>query len=65
MLALLRLLDVSSGSIKVDGVDLSLVRRSVIRNNCFITVGQDPFILDQATLRFNLNVRCFNRICTP
>ncbi|KAK2778498.1 ATP-binding cassette [Colletotrichum kahawae] len=55
MLALLRLLDVSSGSIKVDGVDLSLVRRSVIRNNCFVTVGQDPFILDQATLRFNLN----------
>ncbi|KAH9238350.1 hypothetical protein K456DRAFT_1746473 [Colletotrichum gloeosporioides 23] len=55
LLALLRLLDVSSGSIEVDGVDLSLVPRSLIREDCFITVCQDPFILDQASLRFNLN----------
>ncbi|KAF3807888.1 ABC transporter FUM19 [Colletotrichum gloeosporioides] len=55
LLALLRLLDASSGSIKVDGVDLSLVPRSLIREDCFITVCQDPFILDQTSLRFNLN----------
>ncbi|KAF4922595.1 ABC transporter atnG [Colletotrichum viniferum] len=55
LLALLRLLDVSSGSIKLDGVDLSLVPRSLIREDCFITVCQDPFILDQTSLRFNLN----------
>ncbi|KAF4811049.1 ABC transporter atnG [Colletotrichum siamense] len=54
-LALLRLLDAGSGSIKVDGVDLSLVPRSLIREDCFITVCQDPFILDQTSLRFNLN----------
>ncbi|KAF4874091.1 ABC transporter atnG [Colletotrichum siamense] len=55
LLALLRLLDTSSGSVKVDGVDLSLVPRSLIREDCFITVCQDPFILDQTSLRFNLN----------
>ncbi|KAI8295000.1 Baeyer-Villiger monooxygenase [Colletotrichum sp. SAR11_240] len=55
LLALLRLLDATSGSIKVDGVDLSLVPRSLIREDCFITVCQDPFILDQTSLRFNLN----------
>ncbi|KAJ5013713.1 ABC transporter atnG [Colletotrichum sp. SAR 10_99] len=55
LLALLRLLDASSGSIKVDGVDLSLVPRSLIREDCFITVCQDVFILDQTSLRFNLN----------
>lgn len=57
MLALLRLLDLKSGTIKVDGVDLSLVPRDLIRQRCFITVGQDPFILSQASLRLNLDVR--------
>jgi hypothetical protein len=46
-----------SGTIKVDGVDLSLVPRSLIRQRCFITVAQDPFILGRASLRFNLDVR--------
>jgi len=56
MLTLLRLLDMKSGTIKVDGIDLSLVPRSLIRQRCFITVAQDPFILGQASLRFNLDV---------
>lgn len=55
LLALLRLLDASSGVVKVDGLDLSLVPRSLIRQRCFITVAQDPFVLGQATLRFNLD----------
>ncbi|KZL84742.1 atp-binding cassette [Colletotrichum incanum] len=54
LLALLRILDTTSGSIKVDGVDLSLVPRSLIRQRCFITISQDPFVLGQASLRFNL-----------
>ncbi|KAI0133901.1 ABC transporter [Xylariales sp. AK1849] len=55
LLTLLRLLDTSSGTIKVDGIDLSLVPRSLIRERCFITITQDPFVFGQATLRFNLD----------
>ncbi|KAH7255182.1 P-loop containing nucleoside triphosphate hydrolase protein [Fusarium redolens] len=55
LLALLRLLDTQSGSIKVDGIDLSMVPLSAIRERCFITVTQDPFLLAQASLRFNLD----------
>lgn len=57
LLAFLRLLDIKSGTIKVDGVDLSLVPRSLIRQRCFITVSQDLFVLPQASLRLNLDVR--------
>ncbi|KAF5653959.1 major facilitator family transporter [Fusarium sp. NRRL 25303] len=55
LLALLRLLNTPSGSIEVDGIDLSLVPLSTIRERCFITVTQDPFLLVQASLRFNLD----------
>ncbi|KAH8899329.1 hypothetical protein GQ53DRAFT_709991 [Thozetella sp. PMI_491] len=55
LLSLLRLLDVKSGSILVDGVDISRVYRETIRGRCFVTVTQDPFILPDATLRFNLD----------
>ncbi|KAK0620994.1 P-loop containing nucleoside triphosphate hydrolase protein [Immersiella caudata] len=55
LLTLLRLVDIRSGAIKVDGVDLSLVPRSLIRQRCFITVGQDALVLSQASLRFNLD----------
>ncbi|KAF5584946.1 ABC transporter [Fusarium subglutinans] len=55
LLALLRLLNTQSGSIEVDGIDLSLVPLSTIREQCFITVTQDPFLLAQASLRFNLD----------
>ncbi|KAF4958935.1 hypothetical protein FGADI_2014 [Fusarium gaditjirri] len=55
LLALLRLFNAQSGSIEVDGIDLSLVPLSAIRERCFITVTQDPFMLAQASLRFNLD----------
>ncbi|KAK1564091.1 P-loop containing nucleoside triphosphate hydrolase protein [Colletotrichum navitas] len=55
LLTLLRLLDTTCGVIKVDGVDLSLVPRSLVRKQCFITIAQDPCIIGQASLRFNLD----------
>jgi ATP-binding cassette subfamily C (CFTR/MRP) protein 1 len=55
ILTLLRFLDLQGGSIKVDGVDLSRVPRSLIRHRCFLAVPQDPLILSEATLRFNLD----------
>jgi len=39
----------------VDGMALSRIKRSAIREQCFITVPQDAFFLPQATLRFNLD----------
>ncbi|KXH42042.1 hypothetical protein CNYM01_08392 [Colletotrichum nymphaeae SA-01] len=55
LLTLLRLLDTDAGSIRIDGVDLRLVPRSLIRQKCFITVSQESFILGHASLRFNLD----------
>ncbi|KAG9503391.1 hypothetical protein J7337_006236 [Fusarium musae] len=55
LLALLRLLNTQSGAIEVDGIDLNQVPLSIIRERCFITVTQDPFLLAQASLRFNLD----------
>ncbi|KAF5582081.1 multidrug resistance-associated 1 [Fusarium pseudocircinatum] len=55
LLALLRLLNVQSGAIEVDGIDLNLIPLPIIRERCFITVTQDPFLLAQASLRFNLD----------
>jgi len=57
LLALLRLVDIKFGTIKVDGLDLSLIPRSLIRQRCFITVSQDMFILAPASLRLNFDVR--------
>jgi ATP-binding cassette subfamily C (CFTR/MRP) protein 1 len=48
-------LDTNPGAIKVDGIDLSLVPRSVVRQRCFITVPQDAVVLAHASLRFNLD----------
>jgi ABC-type multidrug transport system fused ATPase/permease subunit len=56
LLTLLRLLEIQSGTIKIDGIDLNLVPRSLIRQRCYITVAQDPLILGHASLRFNLDV---------
>src|SRR5262245_15443096 len=44
-----------SGSIKIDGRDLYSIPRSTIRRRCFITVPQDPFLMPDATLRFNMD----------
>ncbi|PMD48812.1 putative ATP-binding cassette transporter [Hyaloscypha variabilis F] len=55
VLSLLRLLDPSSGSITVDGINISDIPRSTVRQKCFISVPQDPFLLADATLRFNVD----------
>ncbi|KAG8169736.1 hypothetical protein KVR01_000481 [Diaporthe batatas] len=55
ILTLLRLLDTSSGVVKVDGLDLSIIPRTLVRQQCFVTVAQDSFVLAQASLRFNLD----------
>lgn len=54
-LALLRLLEFQKGSIKVDGVDISHISRSTIRERCFITIPQDTYILPNGSLRSNLD----------
>ncbi|KKY32101.1 putative atp-binding cassette [Diaporthe ampelina] len=55
LLSLLRLLDTTSGTVAVDGVELSSLPRSLVREAAFITVAQEAFFLPQASLRFNLD----------
>ncbi|KAI0127391.1 putative ABC transporter [Xylariales sp. AK1849] len=55
LLTLLRLLELRSGKIKLDGVDIKHVRLELLRQRCFITVCQDPLILPEETLRFNMD----------
>ncbi|KAI1107946.1 ABC transporter [Jackrogersella minutella] len=55
LLTLLRLLDMKSGSIVVDDVNIAHVPRSVIRERCFVTVPQEPLFFNQETLRFNVD----------
>jgi ATP-binding cassette subfamily C (CFTR/MRP) protein 1 len=50
---ILRLLDINSGTILVDDIDLSTLPRDTIRSR-FITIPQDAFLLS-GTLRFNLD----------
>lgn len=51
---MLRLID-GTGVVNVDGQDLLRTPRSVVRQKCFITITQEPFLIPQATLRFNLD----------
>jgi len=39
----------------VDGTDLASLPRRLIRQRCFITITQDPFLQPGATLRLNLD----------
>jgi ATP-binding cassette subfamily C (CFTR/MRP) protein 1 len=55
ILALLHLLNLQSGSITIDGVDISFVPRSILRSQCFITIPQESFFVAEASLRFNLD----------
>ncbi|KAI1078186.1 ABC transporter [Whalleya microplaca] len=55
ILTFLRLLDFKSGSVKIDGLDISRIPRSVVRERCFVTVSQEPLLLSQGTLRFNVD----------
>nr|WNZ75576.1 hypothetical protein [Trichoderma harzianum] len=51
---LLRLID-GTGAVNVDGQDLLRTPRSIVRQKCFITITQEPFLIPQATLRLNLD----------
>ncbi|KAK3336055.1 ABC transporter type 1, transmembrane domain-containing protein [Cercophora scortea] len=55
LLSLLQLLNIRSGAVIIDGVDISRAPLSIVRERCFITVSQDPFFLPGASLRFNLD----------
>lgn len=44
-----------AGKIEIDGIDIEHVRLDVLRERCFIAVSQDPLLLSNETLRFNLN----------
>ncbi|RDW58727.1 hypothetical protein BP6252_13203 [Coleophoma cylindrospora] len=50
---LLRLLELDSGKILVDGIDLSTIPRQIVRAR-FITISQDPFFLP-GTVRYNMD----------
>ncbi|TGO85301.1 hypothetical protein BPOR_0410g00020 [Botrytis porri] len=55
LLTLLRLLELQSGQIMLDDIDIKKVRLDILRQLCFITVSQDPLLLSNETLRFNLD----------
>ncbi|KAK3394647.1 ABC transporter type 1, transmembrane domain-containing protein [Podospora didyma] len=55
LLSLLGLLNIQSGTITVDGIDLSQVPKATIRGRCFVTISQDAFFLPDASLRFNID----------
>ncbi|KAH7350682.1 P-loop containing nucleoside triphosphate hydrolase protein [Rhexocercosporidium sp. MPI-PUGE-AT-0058] len=48
---LLRILDMTSGTILIDGIDLKVVPREIIRSR-IVTIPQEPFILSE-TVRLN------------
>jgi ATP-binding cassette subfamily C (CFTR/MRP) protein 1 len=50
---LLQMLDISSGKIAVNGIDLSHCPREAVRS-AFVTVPQDP-VLYEGSIRFNLD----------
>ncbi len=49
------MLDLQSGSIGIDGIDISRIPRDFLRERCFITVSQDALLLANETLRLNLD----------
>lgn len=55
LLSLLRLLDLTKGTISIDGVAIASLSRSSARERIFITVAQEAFFLPQCSLRFNLD----------
>ncbi|KAF2721401.1 putative ABC transporter [Polychaeton citri CBS 116435] len=55
LLTLLRLLELQSGKIELDGINIKKVRLDLLRQWCFITMSQDPLLLPNETLRFNLD----------
>ncbi|KAI0189383.1 putative ABC transporter [Xylaria flabelliformis] len=55
LLTLLRILELQAGRIEIDNIDIKQVALEVLRQRCFITVSQDPLLLLNETLRFNLD----------
>ncbi|KAF2421220.1 putative ABC transporter [Tothia fuscella] len=55
ILTLLRLLELQSGKILLDGIDIKQVRLDLLRQRCFVTLSQDVLLLSNETLRFNLD----------
>ncbi len=55
LLALLRILDLQSGCISLDGIDITRIPHSFLRERCFVVVSQDGFLLPNETLRFNID----------
>lgn len=55
LLTLLRILELKSGTIELDGVDISRVRLDLLRERGFVTVAQDSLLFSNETLRFNLD----------
>lgn len=55
LLTVLRILELSSGTIELDGIDISQVKLDILRERSFITVSQDPLLLFNESLRFNLD----------
>lgn len=53
-MAMLRMTNYT-GTIKIDGVDISTIQLSELRSRCCITLPQDPFLLRDASLRINLD----------
>lgn len=51
----MRLLELRSGEIRLDGIDISQVSLQPLRQRCFITASQDALLLPNETLRFNLD----------
>ncbi|OBT87528.1 hypothetical protein VE02_03750 [Pseudogymnoascus sp. 03VT05] len=56
ILAILRLLSIRSGSITIDGVDISSIPRAVVRSR-ITTIPQDPVFLP-GSIRSNLDPHC-------
>ncbi|KAI1809574.1 putative ABC transporter [Poronia punctata] len=52
---LLRLIDPKSGTITLDDIDITRLPPNILREKCFVTISQDPLILPNETLRFNLS----------
>jgi ATP-binding cassette, subfamily C (CFTR/MRP), member 1 len=55
LLSLLRLIEVESGSVKIDDLDLVSLPRNAIRSK-LITVPQDPMLVMSDTVRQNLDI---------
>lgn len=54
-LTLLQLVRPQAGKVEVDGVDIMTLPVHIVRRRCFVAVPQDPFMLPDASLRFNLD----------